>query len=194
MGRTNIGYLGAIVCAVLFLGLAALVIAGLTVPFDDFIRAAFHRYSSYDLTQLASLFSFIGSAWIWVPATLIAIAFLWMAARSKAASGLATCMLGAVVLDNGLKLAFHRARPLGFFAADPRTYSFPSGHALFAVCFYGALATILSAELRSSASRTVLWVASIVAMLCIGWSRVYLGVHYPSDVLAGYLAGAAWVQ
>ena len=194
MDRRGIRYVGAFACALLFMALAAAVLAGLTLAFDNEVRSQVHAYASRDLTQLASLFTLIGSAWIWAPATVVAIAVLWMLARRHAAIGLALCMAGAVALDNALKVAFHRARPLGFFAADPRTYSFPSGHALFAACFYGALATILAAELRSAAARKVLWAAAIATALCIGWSRIYLGMHYPSDVLAGYLAAAAWVQ
>lgn len=194
MDRNSIRYLGAFGCALLFLVLAALVLTGLTGSLDDDVRSAIHGHVSHDLTQLALLLSFIGSAWVWVPVTVIAVAALWMLARHGTALGLFACMAGAVALDNGLKLAFHRARPLGFFAADPRTYSFPSGHALFATCLYGALATILATELRSNLARKILWAAAIAMVLCIGWSRIYLGVHYPSDVLAGYLAGAAWVQ
>jgi undecaprenyl-diphosphatase len=187
-------YVGAIACAVLFIVLTALVLAGLTVPVDTAIRAAFHRWASGGMTQLALLFSFVGSAWIWLPATAATSALLFMAARRQPAIAMFACMAGAVVLDNGLKFIFHRARPVGFFVADPRTYSFPSGHALFAACFYGALATILTIELRNKAARVAVWAAAIFAVLSIGWSRIYLGVHYPSDVLAGYLAGAAWVQ
>jgi undecaprenyl-diphosphatase len=187
-------YLSAITCAVLFLVLAALVIAGVTSPFDTAIRDWLHRMGSGALTQVALIFTFIGSAWIWAPATVIAVGVLWICARRNAAVGVLVCMAGAVLLDNGLKLAFHRARPVGFFIPDPRTYSFPSGHSLFAACFYGALATVLAAELSSAAARRMLWSGAIAAVLCIGWSRIYLGVHYPSDVMGGYLAGAAWVQ
>jgi undecaprenyl-diphosphatase len=184
----------AVAGALLFVALAALVIAGQTIPFDLAIRDVLHRHSSSALTELALLFTFLGSAWIWGPATAIVVAALWVSARRQAAFGVLVCMAVAVLLDNGLKIAFHRARPEGLLILDPRTYSFPSGHALFAACFYGALATVFAAELRRAAARSALWAAAIVPILCIGWSRIYLGVHYPSDVLAGYLAGAAWVQ
>ncbi|HEY1963184.1 MAG TPA: phosphatase PAP2 family protein [Rhizomicrobium sp.] len=187
-------YVRAIACVVLFIVLAVLVLAGLTVPFDTAARTSLHGWASPHLTQLALLLSFIGSAWIWAPATAVVSVLLFVTAQRKAAVAMLACMAGAVVLDNALKLLFHRPRPLGFFAADPRTYSFPSGHALFAACFYGALAIVLAGSIRSAAARTALWITAVVAILCIGWSRIYLGVHYPSDVLAGYLAGAAWVQ
>lgn len=186
-------YAAAMVCAVLLALLAAAVATGAAAPFDSAIRAALHRHASTTLTQLALLLSFVGSAWIWIPATVLAIGILWFDARGKAALALLASMAGAVVLDNGLKLLFHRARPLGFFAADPRTYSFPSGHALFAACFYGALAAVFAASIRKPVWRTAIWAAALLMILGIGLSRMYLGVHYPSDVLAGYLTGAAWV-
>lgn len=186
-------YAGAMACAVLLALLAAAVATGAAAPFDHFIRDAIHRQASATLTQLALLLSFVGSAWIWSPATALAIGVLWFGARRKAALAVLASMAGAVVLDNGLKLLFHRARPLGFFAADPRTYSFPSGHALFAACFYGALAVVLAAGLRKPRGRAAIWAGALLMILGIGLSRIYLGVHYPSDVLAGYLTGAAWL-
>jgi undecaprenyl-diphosphatase len=186
-------YAGAIICALLLTLLAAAMLAGATLPFDEAARRAIHRLASGGLTDLARLFSFIGEALVWVPATMIAGTALWLTARRKQALFLALAMLGAVVLDNGLKLAFHRVRPEAYFGPLPSTYSFPSGHALFATCFYGALASILSAETQNTALRTAIWIAALLFVFCIGLSRIYLGVHYPSDVMAGYLAGAGWL-
>lgn len=186
-------YASAIVCALLFGLLAAAVLAGAALSFDEVTRSALHRLASGGLTDLARLFSLVGEALMWAPATVIAGALLWLTARRRQAFVMALAMLGAVVLDNSFKLAFHRIRPEAFFGPIPHTYSFPSGHALFAVCFYGALATILAAEVGSAALRIGVWVLAMLIVLCIGLSRIYLGVHYPTDVLAGYLAGAGWL-
>jgi undecaprenyl-diphosphatase len=186
-------YAGAIVCALLFALLAAAMLAGATLPFDEAARGAVHGLASARLTELARLFSLVGEAFVWVPMTMIAATALWLTARRKQALLLALAMLGAVVLDNGFKLAFHRVRPAAYFGPLPPTYSFPSGHALFAVCFYGALASILTAETQNAALRTTVWTAAVLLALSIGLSRIYLGVHYPSDVLAGYLAGVGWL-
>jgi undecaprenyl-diphosphatase len=61
-------------------------------------------------------------------------------------------------------------------------------------CFYGVLAGLYSARIRSRSARLVIWVVSGVLIAGIGLSRIYLGVHYPTDVIAGYLAGAVWVS
>src|ERR1051325_9242719 len=102
-------------------------------------------------------------------------------------------MVGSLVLDLTLKYIYHRTRPTAYFGIAPHSYSFPSGHALCSFCFYLVLAGLLSARIRSLALRIMIWTLAIVMVIIIGLSRIYLGVHYPSDVLAGYLAAAVWV-
>jgi undecaprenyl-diphosphatase len=92
-----------------------------------------------------------------------------------------------------LKHAFHRPRPVAFFGAAPSSYSFPSGHALGSFCFYGMLAAILAAPARGRVAKFCVWTAAVLLVGMIGFSRIYLGVHYPSDVIAGYCAAAVWV-
>jgi Membrane-associated phospholipid phosphatase len=85
------------------------------------------------------------------------------------------------------------ARPEPFFGTAPETYSFPSGHALFSACFYGALAWLLGAALRNFGARAAIWAMSLALIAAIGLSRLYLGVHYPTDVIAGYLVAVFWI-
>jgi len=103
-------------------------------------------------------------------------------------------MAGALVLDISLKYAFHRQRPTPFFVPLPHTYSFPSGHALFSFCFYGVLAGLIADRVKSRAVEVCVWVAAALLIAAIGLSRIYLGVHYPTDVIAGYVAAAVWVS
>jgi len=112
----------------------------------------------------------------------------------RAALWLVITMAGALVLDLGLKYGFHRARPTPFFGPLPHTYSFPSGHALMSFCFYGVLAGLINDRVQSLIWRILVWIAAILLIAAIGLSRIYLGVHYPSDVIAGYLAAALWVS
>ena len=99
-------------------------------------------------------------------------------------------MGGALLLNWVLKAAVHRIRPLPYFGVDPESFSFPSGHVFFAVSFYGALCLALAGHRK---------VSPIVLTFCtllvgaIAWSRVYLGVHYPTDVAAGFLIGVFWL-
>ena len=151
--QSAILYICAADCALLFAAVALLVAHGSTIVLDTAIRNQIHARANGGLTDIAQALSLIGSAKVWVPGLAIAVAGCWMAGDRRRAFGLAIVMGGATLLDNGLKLAFHRVRPEVFFGALPDTYSFPSGHALFSLCFYGALAAVFAAQLRSAALR-----------------------------------------
>src|SRR5262249_2175727 len=121
--------------------------------------------------------------------------FLFIYVRWRRATlWLVITLLGALVLDLTLKYAFHRPRPTPFFGPLPPTYSFPSGHSLFSFCFYALLAGLWGGRIRSGWLGTMIWTVAAVLVFAIGLSRIYLGVHYPSDVIAGYLAATIWVS
>jgi membrane-associated phospholipid phosphatase len=126
--------------------------------------------------------------------TVIAVAVLWRRRERTDGVFVAFAFLGAQVLSSGMKLGFRRERP---FFPDPlateSTFSFPSGHALVSLAVYGSIALVLARRLRRRGDRLVLFGATGLLVLAIGFSRLYLGVHFLSDVLAGFAAGAAWV-
>jgi undecaprenyl-diphosphatase len=93
-----------------------------------------------------------------------------------------------------LKLAFKRARPEPFFdLATPRSFSFPSGHSLASFCFFGALALMINARIENRNWRLPIWIGAGVMVFLIGLSRIYLGVHHATDVIAGFMAALIWV-
>jgi undecaprenyl-diphosphatase len=98
------------------------------------------------------------------------------------------------LLNALLKQGFARTRPAPFFDYPlPASASFPSGHAFFAASCLGGLAVLVTSRVRSLALKIGLWVLTLALILLIGFSRVYLGVHYPSDVFAGYAVAVVWV-
>lgn len=184
----------AVLALVLLAWLADEVFEGHTQHLDLYIRLWIHQFAFRDMTVAMTVLSRLGSALFLAVATvLLFIRFLVMCWR-RAAVWLVLAMAGAAVLDQTLKLAFHRMRPLPFFGTAPHSYSFPSGHALASFCFYGVLAGLLTARIRNRAAQVLLWVFAAVLIAAIGFSRIYLGVHYPTDVIAGYLAAAVWVS
>jgi len=189
--------LGALLVAatalVAFGWLAEEMLEGDTQQFDAFVRTAVHQFAAPRLTQLMQVFSFLGSVAAVTAICLVTIGVSLYLRLARPAALLAITMLGVAALDVALKLAFHRSRPVAFFGATPSSYSFPSGHALGSLCLYGMLAAILSARARGRGAKFCVWMAAVFLVGMIGFSRIYLGVHYASDVIAGYCAAAVWV-
>jgi undecaprenyl-diphosphatase len=123
-----------------------------------------------------------------------AVAFLLRGWR-RGAVLVAVTLGGAVILNSGLKTLFARARPQAFFDhyPAPDSYSFPSGHALFATCFFGGIAVLMAHRLESRIGQVLVWLLALVLIVLISVSRIYLGVHYPTDVIGGFAVGVIWV-
>jgi membrane-associated phospholipid phosphatase len=146
------------------------------------------------LVSALKVLSTIGSAFVYVP--LFAAVAAWLAWRQRlprlAAFAVVT-LAGSVVLNSLVKLAVDRARPvLDDPVAHAAGMSFPSGHAQSAMVAASVLLLVFLPLLRG-AWRWVVVGSAVVYVLAIGFARVTLGVHYVSDVLAGYALGAAWV-
>ena len=179
---------------ILFAWLSEEVFEGGLRQFDSGVRMKVHEFFSPQLTRFMQDMTFLGS--IGFLTTLFAIIVaVWLAKGLKRpAVWLMIAVGGSVILDISLKLSFHRTRPTPFVGIAPQTYSFPSGHALSSFCFYFVLAGLLCVRIQSLAMRIFIWTASAALVFAIGLSRIYLGVHYPTDVIAGYVAAAAWVS
>jgi undecaprenyl-diphosphatase len=154
----------------------------------------FHAHASAGVTRLMLLMAY----WHGVAGTL-AMALLagaWLRRRHERywLLALAAAVPGGLVLNVLLKFAFHRARPQ---FDDPlltlATYSFPSGHTVGATLVYGLLASYAAAHARSWGARAAALLAAGLMVALVGLSRMYLGVHYLSDVLAAAAEGCAWL-
>jgi undecaprenyl-diphosphatase len=187
--------LAAAIGALVFFGwLADEVLEGETRHFDEVTRAAVHQFATPVLTTIMRGFSFVGSTLALTVASIVVVARLIMRKLSLEAKLFALTMLGGALLNMTLKLAFKRARPEPFFNLSvPETYSFPSGHSLMSACFFGALAALLTARIQRRRVRIVIWIFATSMFLLIGLSRIYLGVHHTTDVIAGFTAALIWV-
>jgi undecaprenyl-diphosphatase len=128
--------------------------------------------------------------------TLIACAawvYLMMTRRHGAALLLLVSVIGGMLLSSGLKTGFERPRPdLVPHATRVYTASFPSGHAMLSAITYLTLGALLARVEKSRRVSAYIMGLAIIVTLLVGASRVYLGVHWPSDVLAGWSVGAGW--
>lgn len=179
----------------LFVWLGLLIRAGGPTPFDLAGRSALRALESPALSAIMWGASVYGAPVRLSPLGLVAAAVFVYRGWRRGALLVIVTMAGAWALDTGLKLLFGRARPSAFYDyyPAPESYSFPSGHALFSVCFFGGLAVLLSHRLNARSAQVAVWAFALAIILLIGASRVYLGVHYPTDVAAGYAVGLAWV-
>ncbi len=127
-------------------------------------------------------------------ATAIVAGLLLFERRYRPALLVLVCVLGGTLLSSGLKLGLDRPRPdLVPHLVDVLSPSFPSGHAMLSTVVYLTLGLLLARfEFARAATRLYVVGCAVALVLLIGASRVYLGVHWPSDVLAGWCLGAAW--
>lgn len=198
-GEAALLLVAAIAVEALLLGLfgelADQVSDGGTVRLDNGVYHWLRSFASPGLDEIARLVSTMGAEVLGGLLVLLLVYFGWRRRWGTAVS-LLIVTGGAQLLNNVLKDHFHRTRPAptvvtGVIAAQ--TWSFPSGHAMVSAAFYLFLAYVGWRLLRGTARR--IWVAALVGLvLLIGLSRMYLGAHYLTDVVAGYLAGACWTE
>lgn len=143
--------------------------------------------------QLLRLVTWLGSLYVLAPLALLA-ALLLLRRRKHEAYFLVTALASTVALIHLSKLLISRPRPMGVDAliAVPWDQSFPSAHSAQIACV--ALAALLLQAREQPRRLHRLWPAALVAVTLVGFSRVYLQVHYPSDVIAGIVASGLWVM
>jgi undecaprenyl-diphosphatase len=197
LSRLSTPLVAGLGCAVIFLVLfgflAEEMLKGDTRQFDDAVRLFAHTHSSTQITAIMRFLSVVGSPLV---VTLIAIAAciaLWIVGHPRRAILIAVTAAGGSFLMWVLKAGFHRHRPEPFFDTRlPASYSFPSGHAMLSFCLCLTAAALFSVNQKNRLARVAIWIFWVGLSGAIGYSRIYLGVHYPSDVLAGYLAALVW--
>jgi membrane-associated phospholipid phosphatase len=158
-------------------------------PWDLPILLAIHSTAQPKLDVLALIFTNFG--WIWAALPIIsAIAIiLWQRKKWRSLVYLLTTALGSLIINRTAKEIMHRMRPQLWESRAPEFgYAFPSGHAMTSM-------TLVMILLILAQGRPWRWLVGIVGslyVLAIAWTRLYLGVHFPSDILAGWMVAVAW--
>jgi undecaprenyl-diphosphatase len=176
-----------------FAELADGVVEGESRRFDRAVLLWIHTHSPGWLEGPMRLITALVDYWVVLPLLAAVVFYLYLKGWRLSATLLLVSTVGSFLLTTVLKGVFERARPDLFDSGYAASfYSFPSGHATVAVGFYGTLTLILAYRLRGL-TRWAVVVCGLSLVLLIGFSRLYLGVHYPTDVLAGFLAAPLWV-
>lgn len=193
-------FLVVVLCLWIFVAIADEVLEGDSRPFDRAVITALR--TSGDLGDpLGPLWleegvrdiTALGSNAVLGLITLAVAGFLALAGRPRHVLFLLVAVAGGLLLGLALKAGFDRPRP-DFLPHGQAVFtrSFPSGHAMNAAVVYLTLGSILAGRLASRLAKAYVLMVSMAVTVLVGLSRVYLGVHWPTDVVAGWSAGAAW--
>jgi undecaprenyl-diphosphatase len=172
---------------------------GLATAIDGPVQDAVGRLQQPDVYALMSAATHLGDGLVLAAVTLSAVLVFWALRQGRTGLVLAAVVALSFVATSVLKELVDRERPEVAWrhVALPESESFPSGHALESTTVYGALALLASRQLRRRAARVAVVAAGFTVALLVGFTRVYIGVHFCTDVLAGWgvgtlLALTAW--
>jgi undecaprenyl-diphosphatase len=176
-----------------FAEIAEHVRAGRTQAFDDAVLTWVGSHRTPLLEQAMLEITFLGTGSVVVVMVSVAALFLWLTRHHYSAILLLVATLGGLLLNSVLKATFDRPRPQLFsWGTHALTSSFPSGHAMSAAVVYGTVAYLAARLQRRRWARALTLAIAAVLIVLICLSRLFLGVHYPSDVIAGVFVGLAW--
>lgn len=163
-------------------------------PRDMAVFDRIHSWTSPRNNRIMLFITLLGKHQFLIPANFFLIAcFLFLSRHSWYSIRVAAIALSSLALMFLLKYLFRRKRPLSPLLQAAKGLSFPSGHAIMAVTFYGLLIYIVAHTVNAGWLRAGLTALLVILILLIGCSRVYLRVHYASDVLAGFVIGLLWL-
>lgn len=187
------GALVAIAGTWLFAIMARYVQKGATQAFDEGVMAYLGAHRIAWIERSLIEITALGTGLVVIVLVAIAATFLWLTRHKYSAALLLTSTIGGLIINNILKLMFDRERPQAFeWLAHASSSSFPSGHAMSSAIVYATIGYLAARLQRRRWARwlTMFLAFCMIVLICI--SRLYLGVHYPSDVAAGLVLGLAW--
>jgi membrane-associated phospholipid phosphatase len=161
--------------------------------FDDRVFASIKPYINDGLTNFMLFITFLGKHDLLIPLNFVLIAFFIYRKERWFATRIAALSLSSLLLMFTLKFFFQRNRPQQQLIDEVSGYSFPSGHALISIVFYGLFIHMIWHEVKNKSLRIALITILGILILLIAFSRIYLRVHYASDVIAGIAVGFIWL-
>ena len=182
------------IALIAFISIAQMIFKDKKQAFDEHAFDFLSKYVSDVNTDVMQVFTFLGTHTFLIPANLALVAwFLFIKKHRWYSIKVPVVALSSLLLMFSLKFIFHRDRPLSPLLEVAKGYSFPSGHALMSITFYGLLIFLVWQIEKSALLKWLLTILLVLLIISIGISRVYLRVHYASDVLAGFCVGLMWL-
>lgn len=188
------------ILALIFVGLAIIVQNGTTQAFDESVLLSLREPSNLSLPIGPSWLqdpmrdiSALGSGAVLTLLSIASVSLLLINRRYRIGLYVAVTIISGQILNGFLKHAFHRLRPeVVPHLSHVSTMSFPSGHSMMSALVYVTLGLLAASTCKNRSLGLFAVCLSTIIVVLVGMSRVYLGVHYPTDVLAGWLAGWCW--
>lgn len=179
-----------------FTALAEAMVEGHTTRIDEDVLRWMDRNGTATLDVLALEITSLGSGVVVLTMAAVASVFLWVSRHRYSVVMLWVAMLGSAILSSTLKAFFDRERPQIFPWRTPHAgeASFPSGHSMTAMVGYATLAYLIARLEPSPLLRRLTFGVAALIIVLVGLTRMYLGVHWPSDVLGGFAIGLAWAS
>ena len=182
--KKNIKWVIVLICVSIFVYLMQAVWGSHVLPIDTSVyNFVIKHFISDTLTPILKVITQFGGTILMI---VWAIASLVLITNKRIAVSVVSNLVLIALLNNILKLIVRRARPTGFRLIAETGYSFPSGHSMVSMAFYGYLIYLIYKNVRNKKLRWTLMTCFSLLILIIGLSRIYLGVHYTSDVFAGF--------
>ncbi len=197
-GNTSISVLLLIilftVCLIGLYAIVDMVFEDNSYAFDQNVFAVIAPYYSSSNTTLMQGITFFGSQNFLLPANIILVLVAFLKEKNKwNAIKIAAISISSTAVMFLLKFILQRERPIVPLIVKAHGFSFPSGHSFTSLCFFGMLMYIVYKKIKQPAIRWILIVIMILLVLFVGFSRVYLKLHYASDVIAGFCLGIIWL-
>lgn len=179
------------VCMTIFLILAISIIKAESIIIDDIGYNLISKYLISDfMTPIVKIVTQLANPIFLVILTILLMVFI---KNNNIRKYICVNLIVSTILNFGIKNIVRRTRPEGFRIIEESGYSFPSGHSMVSMAFYGLLIYLIYKKVDNKYLKNCLIILLSIIILLIGLSRIYLGVHYTSDVLAGFLLGISYL-
>ncbi len=188
--KENKRWILSIVALILFILILEDVLEQEIYKFDETIYNFISKAISDNVSKVAKVITTIGSAYVIIPVAIVSVIYFWKKKESKYIA----INLAIIFASNQiLKRIIARPRPNEFRIVEETGYSFPSGHSMISMAFYGLFIYLIYKKINNKYLKWTLIILLSILIILIGVSRIYLGVHYASDVCAGFLLSIAYL-
>lgn len=181
--KRNLRWIIALLSIIILIAIIEDLLEKDIVSFDNNVYSCISKFISEPLTNIAKIITMLGSVYVVIPIFIIMIIIFW---KKKESIWITLNLIIVFVSNQLLKIIVARPRPIGYRLVEELGYSFPSGHSMVSMAFYGFIIYLIYKKVKNQYIKWGLCLTLSLIIFLIGLSRIYLGVHYASDVIAGF--------